>query len=110
MTCRPHRVILLNQGSRSQAIHPLCLAHELFRYCVGLDEHLAPHESLKALLVELWLHSGQLLFTRPQKVCLNELLALLVAVPKLQEIDDRDMVGLHAVWTRKAMPFEPYKF
>ena len=81
-------MILLNQGCRSQTIQPLYLAHELFRHCVCLDEHLAPHESLKALLVELWLDSGQLLFTRPQKVSLNELLALLVAVPELQEIDD----------------------
>ena len=81
-------MILLDQGRRSQTIHPLYLAHELFRHCAGLDKHLAPHESLKALLVELWLHSRQLLFTRPQKVCLNELLALLVAIPKLQEIDD----------------------
>ena len=81
-------MILLNQGRCSQTIQSLNLAHELSRNCVGLDEHLASHESLKSLLVKLWLHSGQLLFTRPQEVSLNELLALLVAVPKLQEIDD----------------------
>lgn len=50
----PYRV-----GRSLQTCHPIHLRNrpsELRRDQVGLDEHLATHEPLEALLVGLWLH------------------------------------------------------
>ena len=75
-----------------------------------LDEDLSPHESLEAPPVELGLDRRQLLPVSAHEMHLSKLLALLVAVPELQEVDYRHVVRLHSIHGGEPVPFEPLKF
>ena len=76
---------------------------------MGRRDDMAPHEAAESLLIHLWLDRRQLRLRSLQKLGFHKVFRLLIAVPKLQEIDYRKVKGLSAIRTFEYVPFKSFK-
>ena len=70
---------------------------------------MTAHEALEPGSVEVGLDGGEELSVRAEEVHLYKLLGMLLAVPRLQEVYDAQMVRLVAVWGDEPVPLKSGK-